>query len=129
MQIRVLGPLEVSQNGISIAPKTRKPRQILALLALRGDQLVPTATLMEEIWGDRPPRSAATTLQTYLMQLRARIAATGEAPKDVLATWQNGYLLRVRPDRSDVCEFETLAAAGSKALTAGDHPAAASLDR
>lgn len=129
MQINVLGTFEVTRNEISIAPQTRKPRQILALLALRADQLVPITTLMEEIWGDDPPRSAATTLQTYIMQLRAHISATGESPKELLVTRPNGYMLRVRPYRSDVADFESLALAGGRARADGDHPAAAHLLR
>jgi|SRR5579875_929166 len=125
MQISVLGPFEVIRNGISIAPQTRKPRQILALLALRVDRMVPTATLMEEIWGDNPPRSAATTLQTYIMQLRAQITRTGESPRDLLVTKPNGYMLRAYPFYSDAVDFESLALAGGKAFAEGDHATAA----
>ncbi|MFF3147994.1 hypothetical protein ACFVRU_41345, partial [Streptomyces sp. NPDC057927] len=63
MDIDVLGALAVRENGVSITPTAPKPRQVLALLALHADQVVPVAALTEELWGTAPPRSARTTLQ------------------------------------------------------------------
>ncbi|MEU9804216.1 winged helix-turn-helix domain-containing protein, partial [Streptomyces sp. NPDC051000] len=115
MDIDVLGALDVRENGISITPTAAKPRQVLALLALHADQTVPVAALIEELWGERPPRSARTTLQTYILQLRALIATalaggedTARTPKDVLVTLPGGYLLSSGGGTSDVREFERL---------------------
>ncbi|QIB41739.1 AfsR/SARP family transcriptional regulator [Streptomyces aureoverticillatus] len=74
MDIDVLGALQVRVHGISITPTAPKPRQVLALLALHADQVVPVGSLIGELWADSPPRSARTTLQTYVLQLRERIA-------------------------------------------------------
>ncbi|MFE6780334.1 BTAD domain-containing putative transcriptional regulator [Streptomyces sp. NPDC057702] len=125
MDIELLGPLEVSEQGTSVVPSAGKPRQILALLALRAGQAVPAETLMEELWGDDIPRSAATTLQTYILQLRRRIEAAldgrpGAAAKDILATRFGGYLLQPRDGYHDVRHFEQLSAQGATALEAGD---------
>lgn len=130
MDVNVLGPMEVSVRGPSTLPTAGKPRQVLALLALRGDTLVTVATLMEEIWGERPPRSAATTLQTYILQLRRFIATElhpGGAvdPKKVLATRPGGYVLAIAPGSVDADRFEQLAARGRRACADGD-PAAGS---
>ncbi|MFI6341438.1 BTAD domain-containing putative transcriptional regulator [Streptomyces sp. NPDC050535] len=70
MQIDVLGILDVRENGVCIAPSAPKPRQVLALLALHADQVVPVSSLIDELWAGRPPRSGRTTLQTYVLQLR-----------------------------------------------------------
>ncbi|MGW1966573.1 AfsR/SARP family transcriptional regulator [Streptomyces sp. NPDC001935] len=75
MDIDVLGTLAVRYNGVSITPTAPKPRQVLALLALRVGQVVPVGVLAEELWGARPPRSARATLQTYILQLRELISA------------------------------------------------------
>ncbi|MGW3917654.1 AfsR/SARP family transcriptional regulator [Streptomyces sp. NPDC005070] len=75
MDIDVLGTLAVRYNGVSITPTAPKPRQVLALLALRAGQVVPVGVLAEELWGARPPRSARATLQTYILQLRELISA------------------------------------------------------
>ena len=71
MRISVLGSLDAELKGIPILPTAAKPRQILALLAIYANQVLPVSALMQEIWGDAPPRSALTTLQTYILQLGA----------------------------------------------------------
>ncbi|MGW1171021.1 AfsR/SARP family transcriptional regulator [Streptomyces sp. NPDC001153] len=134
MDIEVLGALDVRENGVSVAPTAPKPRQVLALLALNADRVVPVASLIEELWSGRPPRSARTTLQTYVLQLRELIAAalardTAEQPadrperrtaKDVLLTLPGGYLLSSGGGTSDVRDFERLAGLGYRAMDAGD---------
>lgn len=134
MDIAVLGALDVRENGVSVTPTAPKPRQVLALLALHADQVVPVATLIEELWGEQPPRSARTTLQTYVLQLRELISAAVEhdpegAPartaKDVLVTSPGGYLLNTSGGASDVREFERLAGTGYRAMDAGDFAGAA----
>ncbi|MFJ2741722.1 BTAD domain-containing putative transcriptional regulator [Streptomyces sp. NPDC087440] len=132
MDIKVLGPLVAEEQGISVVPTAAKPRQILALLALQADRVVTVPTLMEEIWGERIPRSAATTLQTYVLQLRRKIAAAldgdpARQAKDVLVTRYGGYLLQVQPGQVDCQEFDRLAASGRAAHAAGDHAAASAL--
>lgn len=145
MQIDVLGTLDVRENGVSIAPTAPKPRQLLALLALHADRVVPVAALVDELWSGRPPRSVRTTLQTYVLQLRELItlalhqpgAAPADAPspsagrsaKDVLATVPGGYLLVSGGGGSDVREFERLAGLGYRAMDAGDHKDASRLLR
>lgn len=133
VDIQVLGSLAVTENGISVTPTAPKPRQVLALLALHADRVVPVARLIEELWGDEPPRSARTTLQTYVLQLRDLItAALRHAPdgaparsaKDVLVTTPGGYLLRTFGGTGDVQEFERLAGTGYRSMDAGDHPRA-----
>ncbi|MFF5019585.1 AfsR/SARP family transcriptional regulator [Streptomyces sp. NPDC001165] len=131
MDINLLGALSVTENGLSVTPTAPKPRQVLALLALHADQMVPVATLIEELWGKNPPRSARTTLQTYVLQLRELI---GEAlgrdenerctAKDVLATLPGGYRLASRGGTVDYREFERRAGAGYRAMDADDHQGA-----
>ncbi|MFE6487824.1 BTAD domain-containing putative transcriptional regulator [Streptomyces sp. NPDC057757] len=157
MQIDVLGILDVRENGVCIAPSAPKPRQVLALLALHADQVVPVSALIDELWAGRPPRSGRTTLQTYVLQLRDLItlaleqdtppapvsaAVPGAAPavsaaaaagrrsaKDVLVTAPGGYMLVSGGGSSDVREFDRLAGMGYRALDAGDVKDAARLLR
>ncbi|MEV5878579.1 AfsR/SARP family transcriptional regulator [Streptomyces sp. NPDC052101] len=134
MDIEILGALDARENGVSVTPTAPKPRQVLALLALHADQVVPVASLVEELWGDRPPRSARTTLQTYVLQLRELISAAlardpglGErrTAKDVLVTMPGGYMLNTSGGTSDVREFDRLAGLGYRAMDAGDFAGAA----
>ncbi|MFJ9565866.1 BTAD domain-containing putative transcriptional regulator [Streptomyces fuscichromogenes] len=140
MDIALLGALDVRESGVSIAPTAPKPRQVLALLALRADQVVPVPTLTEELWAGTPPRSARTTLQTYVLQLRELIATalrSGVGPeggaarsaKDVLATLPGGYLLATGGGGSDIREFERLREQGCRAMDEGNFTAAAGILR
>lgn len=141
MDIDVLGALTVRENGISITPTAPKPRQVLALLALYADQVVPVSALTEELWAGEPPRSARTTLQTYVLQLRALIATALErgaqeagrpearTAKDILVTLPGGYMLNSGGGTLDVRDFDRLAGTGYRAMDAGDFPGAARLLR
>ncbi|MBT3154615.1 AfsR/SARP family transcriptional regulator [Streptomyces sp. CHD11] len=132
MDIEVLGALSVREHGISITPTAPKPRQVLALLALHADRVVQVSSLIEELWDDEPPRSARTTLQTYVLQLRELIgealAKGGEeevTAKDVLVTLPGGYRLDTRGGRIDFREFEQQAGTGYRAMDAEDFTGAA----
>ncbi|HKB31574.1 MAG TPA: AfsR/SARP family transcriptional regulator [Streptosporangiaceae bacterium] len=130
MVIELLGPLSVHLNRTPVMPSAAKPRQILALLALNAGRVVTVSMLAEEIWGDYPPRSAATTLQTYILQIRNLIAAAvapGADPKQVLSTRHCGYLLGSHTSQNDVHEFGRLSRAGRVAAETGDYRAASDL--
>jgi DNA-binding SARP family transcriptional activator len=140
VDIEILGTLAVRLNGIPITPTAPKPRQVLALLALRAGQVVSVSDLTEELWGAKPPRSARATLQTYILQLRELIGTALEKSagdgaeqrrpaKDVLLTVPGGYLLKEDDGASDVKDFERLAGCGYRAMDAGDGPRAARLLR
>ncbi|MEU0523213.1 AfsR/SARP family transcriptional regulator [Streptomyces niveus] len=143
MRIDVLGVLDVRENGASVAPTAPKPRQVLALLALHADRVVPVSALIDELWAGRPPRSARTTLQTYVLQLRDLIAlaldqqapgaesdpASRRRAKDVLVTSPGGYMLVLGEGSSDVREFERLSGMGYRAIDQGDFQSASRLLR
>ncbi|MEU6262141.1 AfsR/SARP family transcriptional regulator [Saccharopolyspora shandongensis] len=130
LEINVLGPVSVRLRNCSIVPTAGKPRQVLALLALRCGRAVSASTLMSEIWGDAVPRSGPTTLQTYVLQLRRRIegslpAGSKQTAKELLARSYNGYQLVAASRSFDLAEFDRLAASGSAALEKGDAESAA----
>jgi SARP family transcriptional regulator, regulator of embCAB operon len=127
---RLLGPLSICLNGISVTPGATKQRQIMALLALNAGHVVMVSTLVEELWGGSPPRSSATTLQTYILQLRNRLsAATGQSDdaRAMISTRHGGYMLEALTYESDVSEFMGLAQAGRASAEAGDYPTASEL--
>ncbi|MCT2593607.1 AfsR/SARP family transcriptional regulator [Streptomyces sp. N2-109] len=131
MKAKVLGPLSAEVNGVSIVPTAGKPRQLLALLTLCPGRVMPVSTLMEELWSTALPASALTTLQTYILQLRRRLAAAmgpdapGSAAKEVLATQYGGYVLQVPREGVDVHAYESLAEEGRLAFEEGDDGRAA----
>jgi SARP family transcriptional regulator, regulator of embCAB operon len=125
-EINVLGSLEVAVNGVSVVPTASKPRQLLAMLAVNAGRLVTSTALMDELWGDATPRSAPSTLQTYVLHVRKLIRAAlppdqVNVARDLLATRHTGYLLQVEPELVDATRYGRLAAAGRVAGTAGDY--------
>jgi DNA-binding SARP family transcriptional activator len=125
--IWLLGPLSACLNQRPVTPSAAKQRQVLALLALNSGRVVTVPTLLEELWGDHPPRSYATTLQTYILQLRNALAAANPGDRtvrQVLGTRYGGYLLEEGVCQTDVEAFSHLARAGSTAAERGDPRAA-----
>ncbi|AKH85800.1 hypothetical protein AA958_30310 [Streptomyces sp. CNQ-509] len=132
MEIQVLGTLLACENRVSVVPTAPKPRRALALLALHADQVVPVTVLIDELWGKNPPRSARSTLQTYILQLREMISrALATSPdelwtaKDIIATVPGGYRLATRGGTVDYREFERRTESGYRAMDTLDHSGAA----
>lgn len=123
LRVELLGPLSAELSGTPVTPSAPKQRQVLALLALNVDRVVTVPTLIEELWGDHPPRSYATTLQTYIFQLRNALAAAHPDDPDarrLLSTRHSGYLVETGCE-TDVDEFNRLARTGRAAIEAGDY--------
>jgi len=118
VEFGVLGPLEVTAGGQSLALAGARTRAVLALLLVRANQVVSSDRLLEELWPGQPADRATDSLQVRLSELRKALRSAGEAGR--LATRSPGYLLRVEPGELDSLRFEQLAAEGDTALAAGD---------
>jgi DNA-binding SARP family transcriptional activator len=119
ISVQVLGSFSASLRQQIVTPTAAKQRQVFALLALRSGQVVTTSTLAEELWGSHLPPSFMVTLQTYVFQLRRRLAGAlpeGQDSKRFLSTRHSGYLLECQ---TDVEEFKRLARAGREVAEAG----------
>ncbi|MFE7314472.1 BTAD domain-containing putative transcriptional regulator [Streptomyces sp. NPDC057555] len=129
MIAQVLGTFDVRVDDTLVVPTAPKPRKVLALLVLHANHVVSTPALMRELWGEHPPSSAATTLQTYILLLRKLLAsALGgdmDEAKRQLSTCQGGYKLRMPCDAVDLHAFEELCRSGRQALARGDNENAA----
>jgi DNA-binding SARP family transcriptional activator len=79
-------------------------RGLLIALALEPGHVVPKATLVDWIWGERPPSGAANALQRLVSRLRKAL------PEGLVEGQTDGYRLRVEPDAVDAVWFERLAA-------------------
>ncbi|WP_406512659.1 tetratricopeptide repeat protein [Streptomyces sp. NBC_00161] len=120
---RILGPLEVVCGGEPVAVTAPKERDLLVLLLLRADQVVPAEDLIDGLWGDAPPTTARTTLQNYIKRLRHVLRSAG-CDGDVLATRPGGYVLLLEHAVLDLREFDRLTAAAAEAAERGDDAAA-----
>jgi DNA-binding SARP family transcriptional activator len=102
-EFRVLGPLEViADDGVSVPLGGTKQRAVLAVLVLRAGEVVSAESLIDDVWGEQPPRTASTSLQNAISALR-RLLGPG-----VVLTRAPGYMLAVDADQVDVRRFERL---------------------
>jgi DNA-binding SARP family transcriptional activator len=109
----ILGPVEVVVDGRALQLGGPRPRAVLALLLLRANSVVAAEKLIDELWGDAPPATAANVLQSYVSSLRRVLG------RDAIETRGRGYALRLPPGTLDLHRFERRAAEGSAALAAG----------
>lgn len=100
MRVCVLGPLELWENGCQLRLGGGRQRTLFALLFLRRNEVVSTHQLIDALWPEVAPTTAAKVLQTWVSQLRKVL------PEGVLVTRPTGYLLAV--GESDAEDFEDL---------------------
>jgi DNA-binding SARP family transcriptional activator len=103
MEFRVLGPLEVIEQGRLLVLGGPRQRALLALLLTRANEVVSTDRLIDDLWGAHTPSTAANALQYHVSRLRKALA-----PTEVILTQEPGYLIRVGPDELDLLRFERL---------------------
>jgi DNA-binding SARP family transcriptional activator/tetratricopeptide (TPR) repeat protein len=130
MDFRILGPLEALDEGRRVALGGSKQRALLAVFLLHANETLSTDRLIDELWGERPPATAAKTVQVYISRLRKALAGgEGNDPAGAVATREHGYELRLDPERLDAHRFERLVARGRSEVAAGrPERAAAALD-
>lgn len=119
MDFRILGPVEVREDGRPVPLGGRKQRAVLALLLLNANRVVSRDALIDRLWDGSPPPTAATALQGHVSSLRKALGA------DVIATRSPGYVLEVDPGQFDLARFEALCGKARGALEDGDASAAA----
>ena len=86
--------------------------------------------MIEELWGEQPPASAAKSLQVHVSRLRRALEGDrGNGAASVVVTRGGGYLVRVGPGQLDLESFEQLLDEGSGALADGDPKGAVELLR
>lgn len=112
VELGVLGTLQVRQYGLPVAIPGAKPRAILTMLGLHGGSVVSADTLVELLWGDDPPRTAAKALQTHISALRRTM---GEG---FVLTQGTGWTLSTT--EIDASRYKLAAKLGRDAIAAGD---------
>jgi DNA-binding SARP family transcriptional activator/tetratricopeptide (TPR) repeat protein len=113
MDYRILGPLEVSDGERLLALGGPKPRSLLVVLLLHANQVVSSDRLVDELWGEGPPRSALKLVQGYVSGLRRSLGAA-------LETRPPGYRLRVEEGDLDSLAFLRLADQAREAVRKTD---------
>ncbi len=122
MEFRILGPIEAREDAREVGLGGPKQRALLAILLLSANEVVSRDRLIDELWGERPPPSAAHTLDAYVHRLRRALGARGA---EILRTRAPGYLISISSADLDLHRFRLLADEGGRALAAGSHEVAA----
>ena len=115
MEFRLLGPLEVWEDGRPLSLGGTKQRALLGILLLRANEVVSRDVLVDELWGDRPPASAAHSVEAYVSRLRKTLHAD-RAGEPILVTRPPGYMLRAGFEDVDLHRYERLLEEGRRAL-------------
>jgi DNA-binding SARP family transcriptional activator len=118
VEFRILGPVDVLDEGQPVPLPAGKPLTLLRVLLLNRDHVVSAETLVDELWGQEPPETAMKALQGHVSQLRKALGA------ERLITKPPGYALRVEEGELDLDRFEQLVRQGREHLAAGDAKAA-----
>ncbi|WP_309504831.1 BTAD domain-containing putative transcriptional regulator [Streptomyces sp. KM273126] len=119
----MLGPVEVWSGGQRLPPFPRKPTALLTAGLVDAGRLVPVERLIDAVWGDDPPVSAAKLVQGYVVRLRQVLHRPG-APK-VIVTQPRGYVFQPEEGRLDLHRFQALVERGRAEAARGEHRAAA----
>ena len=109
LRFRILGPLEVRDEQAAIALGGPRQRALLVALLLRAGRVVPTEQLVDELYGEDPPKTATTSVQNAIVALRKALGP------DVLVTRPPGYVLQIEREQVDAHGFERLLADARRA--------------
>src|SRR5437762_3893477 len=126
MEYRILGPLEVVDEGEPVPLGRLKERLVLAVLLLHANDFVSRERLIDELWGESPPPTARKAVNVYVSQLRKALTRNGHDP---IATADGGYRFGVESGELDSTRMEHLLATAHERAAAGELEAAAELLR
>ena len=118
MDFRLLGSLEAVAGGATADLGPPKQRALLAVLLLHAGEIVAVDRLIDDLWPEHPPRTAAHSIQIYVSELRKALSRL--APGELIVTRQPGYQLQADDDAIDTRRFERLVEEGLQRLRTGD---------
>jgi basic membrane lipoprotein Med (substrate-binding protein (PBP1-ABC) superfamily)/DNA-binding SARP family transcriptional activator len=122
MEFRVLGALEAGAGTAAADLGPPKQRALLAILVLHIGEIMSVDRLIELLWGDDAPRTAAHSIQIYVSELRKALEPI--AGRRLIHTRGPGYQLDASVDEVDARRFERLVTAGLAAMESGDRAGA-----
>src|SRR5919197_919788 len=117
MDFRILGPLQVFDGDVEVSLGSPKERALLAVLLLHARTVVSRERLIDELWGESPPPTAAKALNVHVSQLRKALTRNA---RETVVTRPPGYALEIEPARLDAVRFEQLLAEAREQVAAGE---------
>jgi DNA-binding SARP family transcriptional activator/tetratricopeptide (TPR) repeat protein len=113
VRFRILGPLEIVEDGRLVDVPAARDRVLLATLLLEPNRVVPVTRLVEAIWGASAPTTARAQLHTCVSRLRRRLP-------DRIRTRSAGYTIAASAEDLDARTFTVLTGEARRAMVAGD---------
>jgi predicted ATPase/DNA-binding SARP family transcriptional activator len=104
VQVCLLGPVEIVVDGARRSAGAPLQASVLAALAIRANETLTIAKLVDMLWGGSPPDRAGASLYTYIWSLR-RLLGGGR-----IVSVAGGYRLDLLPQESDLGRFLGLVA-------------------
>jgi DNA-binding SARP family transcriptional activator len=106
LRLDLLGPLRgwYGDQPLDLGPS--RQQTLLAVLALRANQVIPAEELVELVWSDAPPATGTKIVPTYVYRLRKIL------PEGAVSYGRDGYRLLLAPDALDLTRFESLVTTG-----------------
>lgn len=120
----MLGPVELLADGARIALPAGKLRCLLAALVVRTGSARSVDSLIDALWGSRPPASAEKLVQVYVSQLR-KVLPGGVS----ISTRGRAYAIDPDGWQLDAQRFEQLVDEGRSARAQNPHLASSLLRR
>lgn len=115
----VLGPVQMTIDGVAVNLGSPKQRAVLATLLINRNRAVSKDTLITDTWQNRPPANPAASLHTYIAEVRKILKDEEVDATAVLATAAPGYRLAVADMQCDIGRFAAKHAAGVAAMSKG----------
>ena len=123
--LAVLGPLTAWRDGLSVGLGPPRQAAVVGLLAVQSGELVRRETVIDVLWGQQPPATAAELVQAHVSRLRRVLDPAGRG--GLLEQGPAGYRLRAGAGEMDAAAFAELAEQAGAAAAAGDAAAACGL--
>jgi len=111
----VLGPLQVTVDGVPVSLGTPKQRAVLAVLVMNRSRPVSIDSLITAAWEQWPPSEARASLHSYVSNLRRLLGDS----RSLLENAPPGYRLAVGDTACDIGRFIIEKTAGVQAAAAG----------
>ncbi|TDE29028.1 BTAD domain-containing putative transcriptional regulator [Actinomadura sp. 6K520] len=117
MRFGVLGPLGVwTADGAPVVVRGAMVRTLLAVLIGHEGRPVPVDRLIDDLWGDAPPRNPPGALQVKVSQLRRALDEAEPGARELVSFQEAlGYRLRVDTEAVDAMRFAGLLARAREA--------------
>jgi DNA-binding SARP family transcriptional activator len=91
VEYRILGPLEAVNGERSLSLGGARQRSVLALLLLHANEALTRDVIVDQLWGETPPQTAAKVLQNCISALRKELPGGTETLRSVVTSYSQMF--------------------------------------